>query len=128
MTALLLFSTIHINLKTRKGKKMAKRRKLPWRSNPQKWTDTCFDEKLLKNPTLMTNNELAAAMTEELEWRRGKGKYEWSIDPVLEGKEDEMPFSARVYSNIQAEVIARLEIIGDISMGRLKDMPTQKGK
>ena len=107
---------------------MAKRRNLPWRSNPQKWTDTFFDENLLKNPALMTNKELAAAMTEELEWRRGKGKYEWAIDPVLEGKEDEMPFSASVLSNIQAEVIARLEIIGDISMGRLKDMTAQKGR
>lgn len=107
---------------------MSKKRKLPWRSNPAKWTDTCIDEKLLKNPSLMTNNELAYALTEELEWRRGKGKYDWSIDPFLEGKEDEMPFSARAFSNIQAEVIARLEIIGDISMGRLKDMTAQKGR
>jgi hypothetical protein len=107
---------------------MAKSRKLPWRTNPAKWTDTCVDEKLLKNPSLMTNKELAYALTEELEWRRGKGKYEWSTDPVLEGKEDEMPFSARVLGNIQAEVIARLEIIGDISMGRLKEKTTKKGK
>jgi hypothetical protein len=39
-----------------------------------------------------------------------------------------MPFSPSVYGNIQAEVIARLKIIGDLSLGRLKDMPTQKGR
>jgi hypothetical protein len=107
---------------------MEKKKKLPWRKNQSKWTDTCFSDALLKNPSLMTNNELAAAMTEQLEWSRCKGKYEWSIDPVLEGKEDEMPFSPSVYGNIQAEVIARLKIIGDLSLGRLKDMPTQKGR
>lgn len=101
---------------------MSKKRKLPWRTNPAKWTNTCVAEKLLKNPSLMTNNELAEALAEHLEWRTGKGKYEWTVDPVIEDKEDEAPFSARVVSNLMVETIARLELIGDISMGRIKGM------
>lgn len=102
-----------------KDKKIS-RKKFPWRKNQKKWTDTLFAKKLLKNPSLMTNSELATALEECMMWWLARGKYDWQEDPVSEGKEDECPFSSGVLKNIFYETIARMKISGDIAMGRFK--------
>ena len=92
----------------------------PWRKVPDKWTDTMFRDTLLKNPSLMTNQELAKAIIEYQLWRSGKDKYAWSVDPEIEGKEDQAPFSMRILSHLLIEVATRMELIGDLVMGRKK--------
>ena len=101
-------------------KKKATKPSRPWRKNPKQWTDTFFEKKLLLNPFLLTNCELAAALAEHQKWRRGEGKYNWQENPIKEHKEDEAPFSPNVLSNLLYEAIARLAIIGDVACGRHK--------
>lgn len=91
-----------------------------WRTKANKWTDTLFSESLLKNPSMLTSSELAKALTEYQLWRTGREKYDYKVDPSIEGKEDEPPFSPRILSNIIVEIIARLEIAGDLALGRLQ--------
>ena len=105
--------------KTTKNKK-EKTRKLPWRKNPRKWTDTSLDKKLLINPSLMTNCELASAIAEYLRWSRGVEKYDWKYDPFEENKEDEAPFSPSFWNGMLYEVLTRLSITGEFSCGRFK--------
>lgn len=97
-----------------------KARKLPWRTNPNVWTDTFCDKKLLQNPGLMTSNELANALAEHQKWRTSQDKYDWKNDPFKENKENEPPFSPLVLSRLLYEAIARLAIIGDTHCGRYK--------
>lgn len=96
------------------------RKKLPWRKIKSRWTDTLLEKKLLSNPSLMTNQELALALDEFRKWSVGTEKYDWQEDPFKEGKEDEMPFSPPVFRNIVCETIVRLKISGDLAMGRFK--------
>jgi hypothetical protein len=51
---------------------------------------------------------------------KGKEKYDWEEDPIKEGAETEVPFSADVLTNLMYEVMARLSIIGDAVSGRFK--------
>lgn len=91
-----------------------------WRKNMREpWVDTLFDRRLLDNPALMTNDELATALVEYQEWRRGKGKYHWDNDPIEEKAEVSPPFSPEILGRLLDETIARLEIVGDLTMGRL---------
>lgn len=105
---------------TKKRAKATSKNSLPWRKNKNKWTDTLFDKKLLSNPSLMTHCELARALEEHQEWRKGAGKYMWEEDPFKENAEVEEPFSSGVLSNLITEAIVRLKIGGDLAMGRLK--------
>ena len=100
--------------------KKTTRKKLPWRKVKGKWTDTLFDSKLLKNPSLMTNEELSFAIKEGLEWSRSLGKYNWEEDPIREGKEDEVPFSSEVWGRFLTEAMVRLQLIGELAQGRFK--------
>ncbi|MBO6031818.1 MAG: hypothetical protein J6Q22_10295 [Prevotella sp.] len=97
------------------------KKEYPWRKNKKKWTDTLFECKLLSNPSLMTNSELAKALEEHQEWRMGIGKYFWKDNPINEKAETDSPFSPSVLSNLIMETIARLKIGGDLAMGRFKD-------
>lgn len=108
--------TKNTSQKTRISKK-----KYPWRKNQRKWTDTLFEKKLLANPSLMSNIELADALEEYRKWFTGTEKYDWQEDPTKEGKEDEMPLSPEVFGRIVCETIARLQIIGELTMGRFAD-------
>ena len=92
-----------------------------WRKKSNKWTDTLYAKKLLLNPSLMTHAELAKALEEHQEWRRGEGKYFYKEDPIKEKAEIESPFSPAILSNLIMETIARLKIGGDLAMGRFKD-------
>lgn len=103
-----------------KSKCDSSKKVLPWRIKKNKWTDTLFDSKLLVNPSLMTNAELARAIEEHQEWRTASGKYHWEEDPIKENAESEPPFSPHVLSNLIMETIARLKIGGDLAMGRFK--------
>ena len=104
-----------------KTAKPISKKSYPWRKNKKKWTDTLFESKLLSNPSLMTNAELAKALEEHQEWRRGEGKYFWKDDPIKEKAESDAPFSPAILSNLIMETIARLKIGGDLAMGRFKD-------
>ena len=106
---------------TKKKTKSTSKKSFYWRTNKKKWTDTLFDSKLLTNPSLMTNAELAKALEEHQEWRRGEGKYFWKDDPIKEKSETDAPFSPAILSNLIIETIARLKIGGDLAMGRFKD-------
>ena len=103
-----------------KSKNSVRRGKLPWRKIASRWTDTCFEKKLLDNPSLMTNIELATALEEHQMWRTSQGKYNWNEDPANDGWEIEPPFSAKVLTNLVIEAIARLKISGDLALGRYK--------
>ena len=105
---------------TKKRTSPNNKKKFPWRTNKEKWTDTMFDFKLLANPSLMTNLELAKALEEHQKWRTGTDKYLWEVDPIKENREIESPFSPAVLSRIICEVIVRLQIGGDLAMGRFK--------
>ena len=110
--------------KTMQKNSSSKTKKKPireWRKNKNKWTDTLFEQKLLTNPSLMSNIELAKAMKEFQEWTKAIGKYDWNEDPFKEGKEDECPFSSAVWSRIMNEAIVRLHLIGELSIGRFKN-------
>lgn len=108
-------------VKTKKKKvTKASKKALPWRSNPEKWTDTLFDKKLIQNPSLMTNEELSSSIKEYLEWSRAKGKYDWEVNPITEDKEEEPPFSSEVWGRIMTETMVRLQITGEIALGRFK--------
>lgn len=100
--------------------KKVSQKKLSWRKNPKVWTNTLFEKKLLANPSLMTNLELASALEEYRKWSTGTEKYDWQEDPIKEGKENEMPFSSEVFGRIVCETIARLKISGDLALGRFK--------
>lgn len=104
--------------KTVKAK--AKKKPYPWRKVKGKWTNTLFEEKLLKNPSLMTSTELSNALKEHQEWRTSYGKYNWEKDPYKEGKEEQPPFSPDVLTNLIWEAIVRLQIVGEMSEGRFK--------
>lgn len=104
-----------------KSKCNSSKKVLPWRIKKNQWTDTLFDSKLLENPSLMTNAELARAFEEHLEYRKASGKYHWEEDPIKENAESEPPFSPHVLSNFIMETIARLKIGGDLAMGRFKN-------
>ena len=107
----------------RKVKKTSKRQikaKFPWRIEQSHWTDTLFEKSLLKNPSRMTNTELAEALEEHNTWRRGIGKYYWVDSPLDEHAEMEAPFSPEVLGRFLDEAIARLKIIGDLAEGRFK--------
>ena len=106
---------------TKKKYKPTSKKSFYWRKNKKKWTDTLFDSKLLTNPSLMTNAELAKALEEHQRWRLGEGKYFWREDPIKENAETDSPFSPSVLSNLIMETIARLKIGGDLAMGRFKD-------
>ena len=106
---------------TKKKSKPTSKKSFYWRTNKKKWTDTLFDSKLLTNPSLMTNAELAKALEEHQECRRGEGKYFWKDDPIKEKSETDAPFSPAILSNLIIETIARLKIGGDLAMGRFKD-------
>ena len=93
----------------------------PWRTNQEKWTDTFVEKRLLTNPSLMTNTELARALNEHQNWRTGIGKYHWEKYPIKEKAETEPPFSAEVLSRIMIEAIVRLKMIGDMTEGRFKE-------
>lgn len=99
----------------------SRKNKYPWRKTKSKWTDTLFEKSLLVNPSLMTNSELAKALEEFQTWRTGTGKYLWDPDSVKEGAETECPFSAHVLTHILWETISRLQISGNLAMGRYKD-------
>ena len=105
---------------TKKKYKPTSKKPFYWRKNKKKWTDTLFDSKLLTNPSLMTNAELAKALEEHQVWRTASGKYHWEEDPIKENAESESPFSPHVLSNLIMETIARLKIGGDLAMGRFK--------
>ena len=109
-------------MKTKNNKKVKRTKKTtlkrPWRVVADKWTDTCLDHRLLVNPSLMTDHELAYALEEFEVWRHGKDKYDFEVDPILEGKENECPFSPEVFTKIITEIICRLKIGGDLSLGR----------
>lgn len=96
------------------------KKKFPWRTVEDRWTNTIFCEKLLKNPSLMTNEELAAALFEHNSWRRSMGKYDWKHNPIAEGAEQEPPFSSEVIGRFVDEACARLLIIHDLTVGRNK--------
>ena len=105
-----------------KSKSCPKRLKaMHWRKNKNVWTDTMFTKKLLRNPSLMTDVELADALFEYNEWRLGSGKYDWREDPVKECAEQEPPFSSNVLTMILAEIHARLLIGGELALGRFKN-------
>ena len=106
----------------RKAKKVetTKGKKLPWRKNPNVWTDTFYEKKLLNNPSLMTSNELANAIAEHIRWRTSQEKYNWYEDPFKEGKEEQAPFSAHIVTGLLYEAVARLAINGDMNCGRFK--------
>ena len=106
--------------KTRESQKKGSRKELGWRKKSGIWTDTLFEKKLLDNPSLMTNLELATAIEEHQTWRMGEGKYDYREDPIKEGAELQPPFSPKVLSRLIFETIARLKISGDLAMGRLK--------
>ena len=106
--------------RTKKTAKPISKKAYPWRKNKKKWTDTLFESKFLSNPSLMTNCEIATAMSEFQEWRSAKGKYDWREDPIKERKEDECPFSSAVWKRIMCEAIVRLKLIGELSCGRFK--------
>lgn len=106
--------------KSKSKEKSSAKNSYPWRKNKNKWTDTLFEKKLLQNPSLMTNEELSFAIKEGLEWSRALGKYDWKEDPVREGKEDEMPFSSEVWGRFLTEAMVRLQLIGDLALGRFK--------
>lgn len=67
-----------------------------------------FSLELLTNPCLMSHTQLADALQEHQDWRKGAGKYYWNLDPFLEGAETEAPFSPKVLSHLLAEAITRL--------------------
>ena len=77
---------------TKKKTKSTSKKSFYWRTNKKKWTDTLFDSKLLTNPSLMTNAELAKALEEHQEWRIGEGKYFWREDPIKESAEIDATF------------------------------------
>ena len=106
----------------RKSQKKASKVNLPWRINQSHWTDTLFDKSLLKNPSRLTSTELAEALEEHNEWRRGTGKYFCYLDdnPLEDESEMEAPFSAEVLGRILDEAAIRLKIIGDLVAGRFK--------
>ena len=98
-----------------------KGKNLPWRKNQKVWTDTFYDKKLLRNPSLMTACELANALAEHQKWRRGEEKYDWhEEDPIKEGKEPDAPFSPSVLTALLYEAIVRLSMIGELCCGRHK--------
>lgn len=107
--------------RTKRQKKETAKKAFHWRKSLKKWTDTLFDKRLLTNPSLMTNAELAKALEEHQEWRMGYGKYAWTTDPIKARAEVEPPFSPAVLSNLINETITRLKIGGDLAMGRYKD-------
>lgn len=96
------------------------KQKYPWRKGKKHWMNTLFPPALLRNPSRMTNYELVSALSEYMLWWKGKEKYDWEEDPIKEGAETEVPFSADVLTNLMYEVMARLSIIGDAVSGRFK--------
>lgn len=105
----------------KKTLKRTSRPTLYWRKQKSQWTNTLFDKKLLTNPSLMTNTELAKSLEEYQEWRSGEGKYFYKENPIKEKAETEPPFSPAILSNLIMETIARLKIGGDLAMGRFKN-------
>lgn len=105
---------------TKKKPSVSKYIKFPWRKGKKHWTNTLLPIELLRNPSRMTNHELVAALSEHMLWRKGAEKYDWNEDPIKEGAETEVPFSASVVSKLMYEAIARLAIIGDAASGRFK--------
>lgn len=105
--------------KTTTSKKSSKK-KFPWRKGKGSWTNTLLEKKLLQNPSLMTNEELADALAEHNKWRRGEGKYHWEQDPLAEGAETEPPFSCDVLGRFVDETCARLWMMHAITLGRFK--------
>lgn len=104
-----------------------KGKKFPWRKKQSVWEDTMFEKKLLANPSLMTSHELADALKEYQEYRRGIGKYEWKEDPIAEHAEVEAPFSPKVLGRLLDEAIVRLLIGGDLALGRKKNEGCRNG-
>lgn len=77
-------------------------------AHTKRWTDTMFPLELLLNPCLLSHTQLADALQEHQDWRKGEGRYYWDEDPFQEGAETEAPFSPKVLSKITAEAITRL--------------------
>ncbi len=83
------------------------------------WWELKENARLRRNPSLLTDRELAEALAEHNDWRRAKGKYSWRDDGDGFAEKDS-PFTAEEIGRFIDEVCARLIIANDLSAGRFK--------